>query len=99
MLIHRTIRVRDLFVILREAGELSAVILLVVSLAGIFAYSLNTLGVIDTVTPAITTSGLGEYGVLALLILLLITVGLFLDGISIYLIFVQLLLPSAQHYN
>ena len=99
MLIHRTIRVRDLFVILREAGELSAVILLVVSLAGIFAYSLNTLGVIDTVTPAITTSRLGEYGVLALLILLLITAGLFLDGISIYLIFVPLLLPTAQHYN
>ena len=99
MVIHRTIKVRDLFVILREAGELSAVILLVVSLAGIFAYSLNTLGVIDPVTQAITTSGLGEYGVLALLILLLITVGMFLDGISIFLIFVPLLLPIAQHYN
>ena len=99
MVIHRTIKVRDLLVILREAGELSAVILLVVSLAGIFAYSLNTLGVIDPVTQAITTSGLGEYGVLALLILLLITVGMFLDGISIFLIFVPLLLPIAQHYN
>ena len=54
---------------------------------------------IDPVTQAITTSGLGEYGVLALLILLLITVGLFLDGISIFLIFVPLLLPIAQHYN
>jgi TRAP-type C4-dicarboxylate transport system permease large subunit len=42
MAIHRTIAVRDLFVILRESGELSAVILLVVSLAGIFAYSLST---------------------------------------------------------
>ena len=37
-------------------------------------------------------SGLGEYGVLALLIVLLITVGMFLDGISIFLIFVPLLL-------
>jgi hypothetical protein len=42
-------QVRDLFPILRESGELSAVILLVVSLAGIFAYSLSTLGVIDPV--------------------------------------------------
>jgi C4-dicarboxylate transporter DctM subunit len=49
MVVHRTIKVRDLFVILRESGELSAVILLVVSLAGIFAYSLSTLGVIDPV--------------------------------------------------
>ena len=99
MLIHRTIRVRDLFVILRESGELSAVILLVVSLAGIFAYSLNTLGIIDPITNAIVGSGLGEYGILSLLILMLITVGMFLDGISIFLIFVPLLLPIAEHYN
>lgn len=99
MCIHRTIGVRDLFPILREAGELSAVILLVVSLAGIFAFSLSTLGVIDPVTQAIVNSGLGEWGVLALLMLLLITVGMFLDGISIFLIFVPLLLPIAQHYG
>ena len=99
MVIYRTISVRDLFPILRESGELSAIILLVVSLAGIFGYSLNTLGVIDPLTNAIVNSGLGEYGVLALLILMLITVGMFLDGISIFLIFVPLLLPIAQFYN
>ena len=99
MCIHRTIGVRDLFPILREAGELSAVILLVVSLAGIFAFSLSTLGVIDPVAKAIVQSGMGEYGVLMLLILLLITVGMFLDGISIFLIFVPLLLPIMQHYG
>ena len=99
MCIHRTIGLRDLFTILREAGELSAVIMLVVSLAGIFAFSLSTLGVIDPVAAAIVNSGLGEYGVLMLLILLLITVGMFLDGISIFLIFVPLLMPIMQHYH
>jgi len=99
MVIHRTIKVRDLYDILRESGELSAIILLVVALAGIFAFSLSTLGVIDPVTTAIVNSGLGEYGVLALLILLLITVGMFLDGVSIFLIFVPLLWPIVQHYN
>ena len=99
MVVYRTISVRDLFPILRESGELSAVILLVVSLAGIFAYSLSTLGVIDPLTNAIVNSGLGEYGILSLLILMLITVGMFLDGISIFLIFVPLLLPIAQFYH
>ncbi len=99
MVIYRTIKVRDLFEILREAGELSAVILLVVSLAGIFAFSLSTLGVIDPVANAIVHSGLGEWGVMALLILLLITVGMFLDGVSIFLIFVPLLLPVMNHYQ
>ena len=37
MFIHRSIKPRDLFTILREAAELSAVIMLVVTLAGIFA--------------------------------------------------------------
>ncbi|MFC3337154.1 TRAP transporter large permease [Paracandidimonas soli] len=99
MCIHRTIKVRDLFLILREAAELSAVIMLVVSLAGIFAWALSTLSIIDPVTNAIVNSGLGEYGVLALLVMLLMTLGMFLDGISIFLIFVPLLIPIAQAYN
>lgn len=99
MVVHRTIRVRDLFDIFREAGELSAVILIVVSLAGIFAFSLSTLGVIDPVTQAIVNSGLGEIGVMLLIILLLSVAGMFLDGISIFLIFVPLLWPIAQHFQ
>ena len=99
MVVHRTMGWRDLFPILKESGELSAVILIVVALAGIFAFSLSTLGVIDPVTRAIVNSGLGEYGVLTLLILMLITVGMFLDGVSIFLIFVPLLWPIVEHYK
>jgi len=99
MAIHRTIKFKDLFVILRESGELSAVILIVVALAGIFAYSLSTLGVIDPITNAIVNSGLGEKGVLTLLVLLLVVAGMFLDGISIFLIFVPLLWPLVQFYH
>jgi C4-dicarboxylate transporter DctM subunit len=99
MVVHRTIKVRDLFMILREAGELSAVILIVVSLAGIFAFSLSTLGVIDPITRAIVASGLGEHGVMTLLIVLLLILGMFLDGISILLIFVPLMMPIMLHYQ
>ncbi|MBB1630033.1 C4-dicarboxylate ABC transporter [Cupriavidus sp. UME77] len=101
MVIYRSIGMRDLFVIFQEAAETSAVILLVVALAGIFAYALSTLGVIDPLANAIAHSGLGEYGVLALIVALLMTVGMFLDGISIFLIFVPLLLPIANafHWN
>lgn len=99
MVIYRSIGMRDLFTIFQEAAETSAVILLVVALAGIFAYALSTLGVIDPLANAIAHSGLGEYGVLALIVLLLMTVGMFLDGISIFLIFVPLLLPIANAFN
>ncbi|MFT0532141.1 TRAP transporter large permease [Castellaniella hirudinis] len=97
--VHRTMKWRDLFPIFREAGELSAVIMLIVTLAGIFAWSLSTLSIIDPITHAIVGSGLGEYGVLTLLILLLIVAGMFLDGISIFLIFVPLIQPVAMAFQ
>jgi tripartite ATP-independent transporter DctM subunit len=99
IVINRTIKVRDLFAIFAEAAELSAVILMVVALAGIFAYSLSTLSVIDPIVKAIVNSGLGEVGVLALLIAMLMIVGMLLDGVSIFLIFVPLLVPIANHYH
>ena len=99
MVVYRSIGVRDLYPIFRDAAELSAIILLVVALAGIFAYSLSTLGLIDPVTRAIVHSGLGEYGVLLLLLLLLLLVGMVLDGVSIFLIFVPLLMPIALFYQ
>ncbi|WP_024538997.1 TRAP transporter large permease [Comamonas badia] len=99
MVVHRTIGLRDLFEILREAGELSAVILIVVSLAGIFAFSLSTLGVIDPITHAIVNSGLGEWGVMGAILVLLLIMGMFLDGISIMLIFIPLAMPVVTHFQ
>ncbi len=99
MVIHRTIRVRDLFTIFREAAELSAVILIVVALAGVFAWSLSTLSIIDPITRAIANSGLNEWVVMALIIVMLMVLGMFLDGISIFLIFVPLLLPIAMLFD
>src|SRR5690606_33887440 len=70
-----------------------------VSLAGIFAWALSTLSVIDPIANGIVGLGIGEYGVMALIILLLTIVGMFLDGISIFLIFVPLLMPIANAYG
>ncbi len=99
MVIHRSIRLADLYPIFREAAELSGIILLVIGLASIFAYAVSTLGIADPFTRMIVGSGMGEYGVLAALIVLLIVVGMFLDGVSIFLIFVPLLMPIVDTYH
>ncbi|MBU4610993.1 TRAP transporter large permease [Achromobacter sp. GG226] len=99
MVVHRTIGLRDLFTIFREAAELSAVILIVVSLAGVFAWSLSTLSIIDPITQAIGNSGLSEWAVLSLIVIMLMILGMFLDGISLFLIFVPLLLPIAMLFD
>jgi C4-dicarboxylate transporter, DctM subunit len=99
MLVHRTIRWADLQEIFREAAEISGVILLVIGLASIFAYAVSTLGIIDPITRAITQSGLGSMGVLLCLVALLLVVGMFLDGVSIFLIFVPLVMPLMRTYG
>lgn len=93
LFVHRTIGLRDLYAILRDATEVSAVIMIVMALAGIFAYSANTLGLADPLVRAVQAAGIGSAGALALVLALLLVVGMFLDGVSIFLIFLPLLYP------
>jgi tripartite ATP-independent transporter DctM subunit len=93
VVIQRTIGFSDLYEIFRDATETSAVIMIVMALAGIFAYSVNTLGLADPLVKAVQASGIGSAGALTLLLALLLVVGMFLDGVSIFLIFLPLLYP------
>ena len=93
IVVHRTMGLRDLWDVFLDAAETSAVIMLVLGLAGIFAYAVATLGMADPLVDAIKGSGLGSTGTLMLIIVLLIIVGMFLDGVSIFLIFLPLFQP------
>lgn len=95
MAVHRSIGWRDLFPIFREAAEISAVIMLILGAAGIFSYAINTLGVADPIAQWVKAAGLGSLGTLALVLLALLIVSMFIDGVSIFLIFVPLLYPVA----
>jgi len=97
--VHRTIRWRDLYGIFREATEISAVIMTVMALAGIFAYSVNTLGMADPLVHAVRAAGLSSTGALAALLVIGLIVGMFLDGVSIFLIFLPLLYPLMIVYR
>jgi C4-dicarboxylate transporter DctM subunit len=97
--VYRTLTLRDVYEMLVEAGELSAVILIVVALASVFAWSISTLGIVQPIADWIVKLGLGPGGTLALLVILLIVVGMFLDGISIYLILLPILIPIANAFS
>jgi C4-dicarboxylate transporter, DctM subunit len=97
--VYKTLTLRDLYEMLVEAGELSAVILIVVALASVFAWSTSTLGIIQPVANAIVGLGLGEYGTIALLMVALIIIGMFLDGVSTFLILLPVLIPIANSFG
>ena len=93
IVVHRSIAWRDLYPIFREATETSAVIMLVLALAGIFAYAVNTLGIADPLVAFVKDLGLGSTGTLILLFVVMTVVGMVLDGVSIFLVFLPLLYP------
>lgn len=97
--IYRSMTLRDLYEMLVEAGEISAVILIIIALASVFAWSTATLGIVQPIAGWIVGLGLGEYGTIALLMLVLIFVGMFLDGVSTFLILLPVLLPIAQSFQ
>jgi tripartite ATP-independent transporter DctM subunit len=97
--VYRTLTLRDVYEMLVEAGELSATILVVIALASVFAWSTSTLGIVQPIANWIVGLGLGEYGTIALLMVALIIIGMFLDGVSIFLILLPVLIPIAQAYH
>jgi tripartite ATP-independent transporter DctM subunit len=97
--IYRSLSLRDVYEMLVEAGEISAVILIVIALATVFAWSTSTLGIVRPVVEWVVGLGFGSAGTLALLTIFLIIVGMFLDGISIFLILLPVLLPIAAAFQ
>jgi C4-dicarboxylate transporter, DctM subunit len=99
MLIYRTLTWRDVYNVLVESAEISAVILLVVALASVFAWASSTLGTFDNLAKTMLGFGASEVVMLLMIQLLLLIAGMFLDAISIYFIFLPLLIPIAVHFN
>ena len=99
VVIFRTIGWREVWEILIDAAETSGIILIVIGLSSIFAYAVSTLGIVDPVARAVSESGIGSLGALAVVLVLLLFIGMVLDGVSIYLIFVPLLMPLMRIFN
>ena len=97
--IYRTLSWRDLYDVLAEAAEISAVVMLIIGLASVFGYAGNTLGAFDRLAQGILGLGVSSWAVLVLVNLMLLVAGMFLDAVSIYLITLPLLLPLIAAYQ
>ena len=99
VVIYRTLNARRIYDVLVESAEISSVILMVVALASVFAWASSTLGTFDRLAKTLLEAGISEVPMLLGIQLLLLVAGMFLDAISIYFIFLPLLLPVAAHFN
>jgi tripartite ATP-independent transporter DctM subunit len=98
--IYRTLTLKSVYRLMIESAETSAVILVVVGLASVFAWASSTLGIVDPITESLVNLGGGNaLAVLIILLVFLNVAGMFLDGISIFLIFCPLFVPIAQKFG
>jgi tripartite ATP-independent transporter DctM subunit len=97
--VYRSLTLRDVYDMLVESAEITGIIMIIVALASIFAWAGATLGVFDQAAHAMMAFGNHEYVVLSLLIVMLIIIGMFLDGVSTFLILLPLLMPIANQYH
>lgn len=98
LFVYRSLTWNDIYRAMVDSAQTSAVILIIMSLAGIFAWAGSTLGSFDL--GAKLMFGLSDNGTVVLLIVMavLLLAGMVLDGISIYLITLPLLMPLMERF-
>ncbi len=99
LLIYRTLTWNDIYRALVDSAQTSAVILIIMSLAGIFAWAGSTLGAFDEGARLLFSLSDNGTTVLLLVMVVLLLAGMVLDGISIYLITLPLLIPLMDRFG
>ncbi|HEX5513840.1 MAG TPA: TRAP transporter large permease [Gammaproteobacteria bacterium] len=95
----RELSLRDLWRLFGEAAVISGVVMLIIALAGTFAWAGTVLGTFRNL--AEWAIGLSDNGTLLLILVMLavLLAGMLLDAISIYLILMPVLIPVMQHFQ
>jgi tripartite ATP-independent transporter DctM subunit len=99
VLVYRSLSWRDVYDVLVAAAEISAVVMIIISLAGVFAHAGSTLGAFDVFAHTLINVTSNEGVMLAMIMLMLLIAGMLLDAVSIFLVFLPILLPIANAFQ
>ena len=94
--IHRDLKLADLPEILVDTGVTTGVVMLLVCTASVFAWVLNTSGVATAAAAGLMHLATGKMAGLLLINAILLVAGCFMDAISIFYVFLPILLPVVK---
>jgi tripartite ATP-independent transporter DctM subunit len=97
--VFRNLALGDLYAIFLDAAVSTAVVMIVIAFAGLFAWTGSTLGVMDRAARGLVAVSDNPYVVLALLNGLILVAGMLLDAISIYYVFLPIFLPLLARFG
>lgn len=99
LFITRELDWRSLWRLCGEAAVISGVVMLIIALAGIFAWAGTMLGTFRHLAEWMISLSDNGTTLLILVMLAVLLVGMLLDAISIYLILMPILIPVMQHFG
>jgi tripartite ATP-independent transporter DctM subunit len=88
-----------LYEVLRDSAVSTSVVMIVVAFAGLFSWTGSTMGVMDRATKSLLAITQNPYAILFFLNIMLIIAGMLLDAISIYYVFLPLLMPLMKQFG
>lgn len=97
--VYRTLNLRKVYEVLVESAEISAVVLLIISLAGVFAHAGSTLGAFDAFAKLLLGFTSSPAMMLLMITIMMLIAGMLLDAVSIFLVFLPILLPIVAAYG
>ncbi|MBI4690652.1 MAG: TRAP transporter large permease [Nitrospirae bacterium] len=99
MFIYKTLNLTLLYRTIVDASVSSAVVMLIVAMAGIFSWAGSTIGVMDKGAEILLSINTSPMLVLLMINLILLIAGMFFDAVSIYYVFLPILIPVMNNYN
>jgi len=97
--VYRTLNLRRIYEALRDSAEISAVVLTIIAMASVFAHAGATVGAFDAMARSLMALTDNETLMLLIITMMLLIAGMLLDAISIFMIFIPILMPVVKAYG
>jgi C4-dicarboxylate transporter, DctM subunit len=97
--IYRTLDMKKIYEVLAQSAEISAVVMIIIALASVFAHAGSTVGTFDAAAKTLISFTANETVMLLAITVILLIAGMLIDGVSIFLVFLPILLPIAKAYG
>ena len=99
LVIYRSLTLKTLYDIFKDAVLSSAVVMFIVAFAGLFSWTGSTLGVMDKASSSLLSLSSNPTVILLLINLMLFIAGMLMDAISIYYVFLPILIPIMTYFH
>ena len=97
--VYRELKPADLAPLLAEAVEITAIPVFILASASIFGWLLAFHGFGQMVVDVLSSLGLGRIGTLAVIVLMLLLIGLVIEGLAALIIFVPVFMPMIPAFG